>query len=90
MMTEMEVHHKVMMSLMEAYPRKTKGYPEKREASTEKINVVVERLKVPKDAKDENAVESVEALEYRYGDRHLAVGHRQQEKKRTQGGHGSL
>jgi hypothetical protein len=47
---------------------------------------VAEHQEIPK---EEAAVESIGALEDRYGDRHLAVGHRRQPKKRTQGDSGS-
>jgi hypothetical protein len=41
------------------------------------------------DPKKEAAVETTGALEDRYGDRHLPVGHRRQPKKRNQGNGGS-
>jgi hypothetical protein len=56
------------------------------EASREQSGVVAEHQEVPK---EETAVETIGALEDRYGDRYIAVGSRRQPKKRTQGDDGS-
>jgi hypothetical protein len=56
------------------------------EANREKSECGSEHLEVPK---KEAAVETIGALEDRYGDRHLAVWHRRQPKKRTQRDGGS-
>jgi hypothetical protein len=52
----------------------------------EKTEAVEEHQEVPK---VEVAVETIEALENRHGDRHLAIRHRRQPKKRTHGDGGS-
>jgi hypothetical protein len=56
------------------------------EANREKSDAVAEHQEAPK---QEAAVETIEALQDRCGDRHLAVGRRRQPNKRTQGDGGS-
>jgi hypothetical protein len=59
---------------------------EKMETNPKEKEAVEEQQEVPK---NEAAVETIEALEDRYGDGHLAVGRRRQPKKWTQGDGGS-
>jgi hypothetical protein len=56
------------------------------EANPEKIENESEHQEVPN---EESAVETIRALEDRYGDWHLAIGCRHQPKKRTQGDGGT-
>jgi hypothetical protein len=56
------------------------------EANPDEMKSVAEQQEV---LKEDAAVETIRALEDRYGDRHLAVRHRRKPKKRTQGNGGS-
>jgi hypothetical protein len=56
------------------------------EANPEEIESESVHHEVPE---EEAAVETIRVLEYRYGDRHIAVGRRRQSKKWTQGDGGS-
>jgi hypothetical protein len=49
------------------------------EVNWDKLGYVVEQQDVPK---EDTTVETIRTLEDRYGDRHLAVGHHWQPKKR--------
>jgi hypothetical protein len=55
-------------------------------AGLEEMKSIAEHQEVPKEVA---AVETIGALKDQYGDRHLAIGRRQQLKKRTQGNGGS-
>jgi hypothetical protein len=86
---KMDSHHEEMMALikpgqgkveamMEVCLKKTEAMD--LEANPEEIESGLEYQEVPKEA---TAVETVGALEDRYGGRHLAVGRRRKSKKRT-------
>jgi hypothetical protein len=74
-----------MIAKMDAWIEGVEACVGKFEANREKSDAVVEHQEVPK---EEVAVESVRGLEDRYGNWHLAVGHRQQLKKWIQGSGG--
>jgi hypothetical protein len=61
------------------------AYPVKVEANPEEMESVAEYQEVPK---EEVALETIEALEDRYGDRRLTVRYHRQPKKQTQGDDG--
>jgi hypothetical protein len=73
---------RAILQEMKSWQEETKACAEKRKAIPEEIEVVSERQKVPN---EEAAVETIGALEDRYGDRHVVVGRHRQPKKRTQG-----
>jgi hypothetical protein len=86
---EMKAWQKETMACQEATEvclEKTQAYLESKEPTPVEMASTAEHLAV---SKQEAAVEKVRALEDRYGDRHLAVGHRRQPKKRTEGDGGS-
>jgi hypothetical protein len=56
------------------------------EVNPEGNETTVKQWEVPK---EETTVKTFEALKKQYGDQHLAVGHWQQLKKRSQGNGGS-
>jgi hypothetical protein len=71
---------------MEACLEKTDAYLEEKEpAPVEMANVAVPH----EDSNEEAAVETIGALEDKYGDRHLDIRRRRQPKKRTHGDNGS-
>jgi hypothetical protein len=74
---EMEAGHEELMAIMKTTDLET---------NREKSECGSEHLEVPK---EEAAVETIGALVDRHGDRHLAVWHRRQPKKRTQRDGGS-
>jgi hypothetical protein len=63
-----------------------KACPEKRKAITEETEVVAKHQEVPN---EQTAVETIGALEVRYGEWHLAREWRRQPKKRAQADSGS-
>jgi hypothetical protein len=67
---------------MDAWIEETEACVRKMEANREKPDAVPEHQEVPN---EEAAVETIGALQDRYGERHLAVGRRWQPKERIQG-----
>jgi hypothetical protein len=64
----------------------TEACLESKEPTSEETESKLEHQEVPK---EETAVETARTLKKRHGDQHLAIGRRQQLKKRTQGDGGS-
>jgi hypothetical protein len=71
---------------MKARGEVTEDHPEKREGNTEEMKSILEHQEVPK---EEAAVETIKALEDRYGNQRLTVRRRGWLNKRTQGHGGS-
>jgi hypothetical protein len=85
-----EANHEELMTLMKASQEGMGAHQEKLgimdlEVNPEEVEVIAENQEVPN---EEVAVETIRALEDQYGDQHLALGHCQQLKKRTQGNGG--
>jgi hypothetical protein len=79
---KMEAWTEKMMTRREA----TEAYPEKLEPNPEEMKSIAEHQE---DTKEEAEVETIGALEDRYGDRRLIVRRHGRPKKRTQGHGGS-
>jgi hypothetical protein len=91
MLAKLDAHHERMTAKMDTQLKKIEACLEKAEAKVleanpEEIDSESEHQEVPK---GQVAVDTVEALENRFGDWHLAVGHRRQPNKRTQSDGGS-
>jgi hypothetical protein len=89
MKAEMKTNQKMLATViakMDAWIEGVAACIGELEANQEKSDTVAEHQEVPK---EKVAVETIRALEDQYGDWHLAVGHRQQLKKWTQGDGGS-
>jgi hypothetical protein len=84
LMARMKVSHERMEALKDVSQEPTEACPEMikdKETKSEEIKFEAAHEEVPK---EEAAVKISEALKKRHGDRHLAVGHREKPKERTQ------
>jgi hypothetical protein len=90
----MDTHQEKMETSVNAWGKETTACQEVTEAcleSKELTSVEIEFVAVhDKIPKEEATVKIVRAPKERYGDQHLATGHRRQLKKQTQGDGGSV
>jgi hypothetical protein len=80
MIAKLDAHHERMIAKMDAWIEGTEACVGKLDANPEKLDAVAEHREV---TKEKAVMETFGAPKRWYGDWHLAIGCRQQLKKRT-------